>query len=97
MGYTRTDGRTHAGRTKTIFLVNGFKNPALRAGHDAPSLILDIADSLLLPSKDACVRNFAAQKTRHNAHSANLLPLRNLKVRREVICKRQLSCTGKTM
>ena len=32
MGYTRTDGRTHA-RTKTIFRVNGFKNPALRAGH----------------------------------------------------------------
>ena len=33
IGYTRTDGRTHAGRTNTIFLVNGFKNPALRAGH----------------------------------------------------------------
>ena len=33
MGYARTHGRTHA-RTKTIFLVNGFKNPALRAGHN---------------------------------------------------------------
>ena len=31
MGYARTDGRTH-GRTKTIFLVNGFENTALRAG-----------------------------------------------------------------
>ena len=31
MGYTRTPDA--AGRTKTIFLVNGFKNPALRAGH----------------------------------------------------------------
>ena len=35
MGYTRTHGRTHAGRTNTIFLVNGFKNPALRAGQNA--------------------------------------------------------------
>ena len=34
MGYRRTHGRTHAGRTNTIFLVNGFKNPALRAGHE---------------------------------------------------------------
>ena len=34
MGYTRTHGRTHAGRTNTIFLVNGFKNPALRAGQN---------------------------------------------------------------
>ena len=33
MGYTRTPDA--AGRTKTIFLVNGFKNPALRAGHQA--------------------------------------------------------------
>ena len=29
----RTHGRTHA-QTKTIFLVNGFENPALRAGHN---------------------------------------------------------------
>ena len=33
MGYRRTHGRTPHGRTNTIFLVNGFKNPALRAGH----------------------------------------------------------------
>ena len=33
MGYARTDARTPHGRTKTIFLVNGFKTPALRAGH----------------------------------------------------------------
>ena len=32
MGYTRTPDA--AGRTKTIFLVNGFKNPALRAGQN---------------------------------------------------------------
>ncbi len=32
MGYSRTHARTDA-RTKTIFLVNGFKTPALRAGH----------------------------------------------------------------
>ena len=38
MGY-RTDGRTHA-RTKTIFLVNGFKNPALRAGQNVGFAIL---------------------------------------------------------
>ena len=31
IGYPRTHARTDA-RTKTIFLVNGFKNPALRAG-----------------------------------------------------------------
>ena len=29
----RASATSHAGRTKTIFLVNGFKNPALRAGH----------------------------------------------------------------
>ena len=33
MGYARTDARTDAGRTKTIFLINGLKTPARCAGH----------------------------------------------------------------
>ena len=45
MGYTRTPD---AGRTKTIFLVNGFKNPALRAGHEIVRIVQFLQQSLTL-------------------------------------------------